>query len=266
VWILRLLLLRGLRRVTLPSDRVTLRLMVQVKRGSLALVLFGLIFIWAAELREMALSVTAILVAIVIATKEVILCVMGAIMRASSGSFVIGDRIEVGGARGDVIDHGLLSTTILEIGAGHQWTGRTLTIPNSMFLTTPIVNETESHHYVLHVIDVPVLWAPDWRQVEAALVDAAREISEPYLDQARRAIEMQAARQGLGKPSVEPRVHLTITEPGKLLFVLRMPCSARDKGDVEQQVLRRFLDVLRERELGSESRRGLLGRLSAVPE
>jgi small-conductance mechanosensitive channel len=269
VWILLVLAvrfgtLRILRRTMPDPDRQKLRITVQVRRGSLAIMLLGLVIIWMSELRTVALSITAILVAIVIATKEMLLCVMGSILRASSRAFTVGDRIEVAGVRGDVIDHGLIATSILEVGPGHQWTGRALTVPNSAFLTSPIVNETESHQFVLHVIRVPVPWDPDWREVEEALRAAGEAISAEYLDEARSVIEAEGRRQGLGTPSVEPRVHLQIPETGELEFLLRLPCRARDKGEIEQRVLRRFLDVLRDRELGSESLRSLR-RLTEPP-
>ena len=69
--------------------------------------------------------------AIVLATKEIIMCLSGAIYRASSGTFKVGDRVEIGAFRGDVIDQTLLATTILEIGPGqaiHQHSGRTVTL------------------------------------------------------------------------------------------------------------------------------------------
>src|SRR5690606_32112227 len=81
----------------------------------------------SAELRTVAISIVAIAVAFVVATKELILCITGSILKMASRSFVIGDRIQVKDFRGDVIDQNLLATTILEVGPGkltHQRTGR----------------------------------------------------------------------------------------------------------------------------------------------
>mgnify|MGYP001215256827 CR=1 FL=1 len=65
----------------------------------------------------------AIAVALVIATKELILCVSGALIKGGARSFNIGDRIQVKEFRGDVIDQNLLTTTILEVGPGKVLTG-----------------------------------------------------------------------------------------------------------------------------------------------
>lgn len=262
VLVVRFAALRVIQRVSLPGERTALRLTVQIRRLALVLMVLGVGLIWATEIRTFALSITALAVALVIATKEVLLCAMGAVLRASAGSFHIGDRIEVGGIRGDVVDHGLLATTIHEVGPGHQWTGRILTMPNSALLTQTVINETSMQKYVLHVITVPVPWDLEWRNAEAALLDAANDICEDYIKEARTELEEHARAQGLSGPRVEPRVHLHVPEQGKLHLVLRMPTAARDKGLIEQEVLRRFLDTLKERDIGAESRAGTSTRIS----
>lgn len=77
------------------------------------------------EIETFALSITAIAVALVIATKELILCVSGALYRASSKAFQIGDWIEIGPHFGEVVDHGIGSTT-LQVVSRHDcaFTGR----------------------------------------------------------------------------------------------------------------------------------------------
>lgn len=249
-WILAVLLVRWFalrvvhRTATRTAERVHLRWTVQVRRSATVLIVLGLGFIWATELRTMALSITAIAVALVIATKEMLLCVMGAVLRASAGSFAVGDRVEIGKVRGDVIDHGLFATTILEIGPGHQWTGRAVTVPNSLLLTDSVVNETYSTSYVLHIITVPVPWDAEWREAEEALLDVASEVCSSYLEDARAQLKSEAKEQGLDPPNVAPRVTVEIPEAGKLNLLLRVPTETRKKGVIEQRVLRRFLKAM----------------------
>ena len=102
------------------------RWIVSIRNGSLVVVLLGLIMIWADPLRTLTVSFIALAVAAVIATKELILCISGAVVRAASKSYAVGDRIEIAGKRGDVVDQNLFTTTLVEIGPGqssHQYTG-----------------------------------------------------------------------------------------------------------------------------------------------
>jgi len=117
VVVVRALSARYIRR-NVASMELRRRWLVHSRNGLLLFMLLGLIIIWGEELRTLALSVVAIAVAFVVATKELILCVTGSILKAGAGSFNIGDRIQVKDFRGDVIDQSLLATTILEVGPG----------------------------------------------------------------------------------------------------------------------------------------------------
>lgn len=245
----RWLLLRRIRLAEGMNNDIRRRWSAQVRLVSLLGFALGLMIIWGAELQAFALSVVAIAAAIVIATKELIMCISGALLKAGGKSFRIGDRVEIGAVRGDVVDQTLLTTTILEVGPGqsvHQHTGRTIVLPNSMFLTTPVVNETFLDEYVLHAFTVPVGADDDWHSAEQALLEAARQETAEFFDDARAHIEHLIRREGLEPLSVEPRITLRVEEPGKLAMLVRMPVPARRKGRIEQAVIRRYLQWYRE--------------------
>ena len=64
--------------------------------------IFGLILIWAQELQNFAFSIVAFAAALVLATKELIMCVSGGLVRATNKSYSLGDFIEIGcGLTGD---------------------------------------------------------------------------------------------------------------------------------------------------------------------
>ncbi|NJL24780.1 MAG: mechanosensitive ion channel [Calothrix sp. SM1_5_4] len=104
------------RRWNAPSGDEKRRWIIQVKNISLVILAAGLFGIWATELRAFALSLVAVAAALAISTKEIIQCFLGGFYKASTRPFEIGDRIEVNGCRGEVIDHNFLCTTVLEIG------------------------------------------------------------------------------------------------------------------------------------------------------
>jgi small-conductance mechanosensitive channel len=132
--------LQALRRSKLEIDD-QLRWRAQIRNITIVVVLLAVTIVWAQELRAVAISVAAIAAALVLATKEFIMCLTGSMLRASGGSFRVGDRIEVAGVRGDVLDIGPLTTAVLEVGPGHsihQRTGRKITLPNSVFLANAV--------------------------------------------------------------------------------------------------------------------------------
>ena len=93
---LRWIAVNYVRRQDLASPQIGRRWIVQIRNAAFLLVAMGLVVIWAAELRTAAISLVALGAAFVLATKELIMCVSGALVRTSSRSFTIGDRMEVG--------------------------------------------------------------------------------------------------------------------------------------------------------------------------
>ena len=67
------------------------RWIIRIKNTAAIVTLLGLVLIWAPQLHTFAISIAAFAVALVVATKEMILCLTGAIMRATSQPFKVGD-------------------------------------------------------------------------------------------------------------------------------------------------------------------------------
>ncbi|MGD8176352.1 mechanosensitive ion channel domain-containing protein [Marinimicrobium sp. ARAG 43.8] len=239
VVLIRMLIGRYIRR-NVASMELRRRWLIYSRNGLLLFMLLGLVIIWADELRTLALSVVAIAVAFVVATKELILCVTGSILKTGAGSFNIGDRIQVKDFRGDVIDQSLLATTILEVGPGkltHQRTGRMVVIPNALFVSEPVINESYTHEYVLHVFTVPFKRTANWRKAQELLLDASNRACEPHLAEAKRYLKKLNEYRGLDAPSVEPRVTLQVPGAEEIHLIVRIPVLTDRRSALEQAIL-----------------------------
>jgi len=243
--LLRWLLGRSLRRVPIKSVDLRRRWMIQVRNLCFALFALGVITIWASELRTFAISIAAVLVAFVLASKELILCLTGSFLKITSGSFTVGDRIEVNGIKGEVVDQTLLATRVMEIGPGtltHQFTGRTVTLPNALFLTSPVINENLVDEYVIQVMSFPVKASEDCAGLAKNLERIAIEVCADYLVPAKHRLNRLVEKEGLDTPSVEPRVSLEFPEPDRVNLLLRMPLPSNRRGITEREVRYRFMD------------------------
>jgi len=257
IWSLRALLIRQMAKSKLPQD-VKRRWLVTAKNLLTVLFVLGLAFIWAKEIQNFALSIVAIAAALVIATKELILCILGGIVKASSQAFSIGDRIEIDEIRGDVIDSNFLTTKILEIGPkkmSHQYTGRSIIIPNSYFLNKPVHNESYMRKYVLHVFTVPFSLSSNWQEAHDLILQAAKEECQSFINEARDHMEEVTSREGLEMPSIEPRITLFFPKPGDVDLIVRIPSPEHSKGRLEQKIIRDYLKKMKEsqaaKDLGS---------------
>ncbi len=250
--LLRFLALRWLNRFTFAATEDKRRWIVSLRNAFFAVFILGLIIIWAMELQSIALSLAAVAVALVLALKEIFLCISGGFMRTSSRAFGIGDRIEVAGLRGDVIDENLLVTTLLEIGPGelsHQYTGRSVTFPNALLFSHAVTNETYTDDYVLHPFIVPMKLSEPWQRAERILLEVAREECAPFFKEAQKHMDEIGRRRSLETPDVHPRVTLHLPEPGRVDLLVRIPAPARKKGRIEQLILRRLLQEMAREDL-----------------
>lgn len=234
------------RAVARSVDRPELRRkwIVSIRNGVIVLVGAGLTAIWADALRTLAVSLLALAVALVIATKELLQSILASLMKAVTNPYSLGDRIEIGGYRGDVIDQSLLTTTILEVGPGkafHMRTGRKITFPNGLLLSTGVVNESYTEHFVVHSFSIPLKLEEDWQRAEQILLEAANEQCRDFLEAARESMRKLEETYGLDGLSVDPRVHVQVSDPGRLNLLVRFPAPVGRQGRIEQAIVRRFL-------------------------
>ena len=93
-----------------------------------------------------------------IALSDVLKNLAGWLYIVTRRPFRLGDRIEIAGHRGDVVDIRAFRFTLLEIEnrvAAEQSTGRLLHVPNGLAFTETLANYTEGFRFVWH--EVPVL-------------------------------------------------------------------------------------------------------------
>jgi small-conductance mechanosensitive channel len=241
--IVRMLVTQAIaRHVTQPEDRR--RWVVSIRNWFVVVLILGLGTIWGPALRTLAVSVVALTVAFVVATKELIQCISGSVLRTAAKAYSVGDRIQIERHRGDVIDVNFFSTTILEVGPGrpfHLRTGRTIVIPNSKLLITTVVNESHMRGLVLHMFTVPLTADDDWERAEKILLEAAEDECKPFVEPARATMAQLEREHGLEGIPLAPRVSMTLPEAGKLDLVVRFPAPVGRQGRIEQAILRRFL-------------------------
>lgn len=222
-----------------------------IRSVSAAALALGLGAIWIAELQMLLLSLTAVIVAFVIATKELIQCASGSLLRTAGGLFRIGDWIEIDGARGEIVDHGLLTTTLLEMESGslgYGYTGRMLVLPNSQLFTASARVQRFGRRFVPHRFTVTFEPAASMAEVLAWWDRETARAFGPFRVLAVR-YHRTVARRLQGAPvGPEPQVTLATSELGRLRVEVMLFCPTTQAMALERQLKAGFLDWLAERE------------------
>lgn len=245
--VIRTVVRRALLRRSDVETEVRQRWLTSLRNTIVVVFLLGMALVWSSQIETLAVSLVAIAAAIVLATREMILCLMGTIYRSSSRAYAVGDRIEINGLRGQVIDLSLLSTTLLESSYVNRkgTVGRVLTFPNSLLLTQPVCNETLLGHYIVHTMQVSLNRNDDWHAAETALLAAANaEVKEYANDLAHHARELQRS-YGLEAPALVPRLHVALDDRESVTLYLQLPVPLMRRGQIEQRILRACLSEMR---------------------
>jgi small-conductance mechanosensitive channel len=242
VLVLILLLVRlaaghAIRLRTDAAPHLQRRWTANVRNLLLFLGLLGLVLIWAPQLRTFALSLTAVAVAVVIATKELILCFSGSFMRASSRSFAVGDWIEIAGMRGEVVDHNLFVTLVHEFEPGtFNYTGRTAVLPNSVFLGQPMRNDSLMREYAYHGFSLTVDPVIDVFAERAAIEAIVARHHAPLREAATAAHAKIERRFDVDLMDAQVRVVLRTTELGKYRIGVTLFCPTRLADSLENDI------------------------------
>jgi len=131
------------------------------------------ITIWVEHPQALLVSYGVLAAGAAVALQDFLKNLTGGIVIFVSGIYQVGDRIEVNAKIGDVIDIGILYTTLIEIRGwvpGDQPTGRLATIPNSCVLTGTINNYTRDHDYIWDEISIPITYDSDWKEAANKIV------------------------------------------------------------------------------------------------
>jgi small-conductance mechanosensitive channel len=196
--------------------------------------------VWASTIAGFALSLAAVAGAMLIVSKELLMCVLGYLYITLVRPFKVGDLIEINQLNGRVIDIDMFATTLAELGYAGQLTGKVAEFPNGMLLTTPLKNTSPTGDYVLHLFRMPLPEGAehDLDQVETAALAAADEATRTWQAEAEAHFRRISDESFIAFPSARSKVLWDFSNPKQLLLVVRIACPAQQRLKVEQFIFR----------------------------
>ena len=157
--------------------------------------------------------------------------------------FIIGDRIEIGGTKGDVIDLRLFQFSLAEVGnwvEAEQSTGRIIHVPNSHVLKERTANYHAGFNYIWNEIHVLVTFESDWRKTREILERIAKEKIEHSSKHAEQQIRLVAKKYMIYFSKLTPAVYMSTKDSG-VLFSIRYLVNPRGRRGSEQIIWEEIL-------------------------
>jgi small-conductance mechanosensitive channel len=189
--------------------------------GYISIILFlGLLF--EDRLGRLTFAIGVVGAGVAVALQDVLASIAGAFSIGFSKLYTVGDRVQIGDTRGDVIDIGLLRTTLMETGnwvSKDLYNGRLVRIPNSTVLKGSVFNYSQGFHFIWDEIKVLFTITSDCQLAREMLLRVAKESIGEYLIEAQLSWRLVSDNFKILNPPLEPIVTLNVNN-GSLEFGL----------------------------------------------
>jgi small-conductance mechanosensitive channel len=180
--------------------------------GYLAILLF-LAILFEDRLGRLSFALGVAGAGVAVALQDVLASIAGAFSIGFSKLYTVGDRVQIGDIRGDVIDIGLLRTTLMETGnwvSKDLYNGRIARIPNSTVLKGSVFNYSQGFRFIWDEIKVVLTGTSDSQFARAMLLRVAKEAIGEYLLEAQSSWKTVSDNYQCENPPLEPTVALAV--------------------------------------------------------
>jgi small-conductance mechanosensitive channel len=198
-----------------------------VKLLTVILLVVGVISIWFDDPGRLGTAAGLVTAGVAVALQRVITSFAAYFIILRGRIYTVGDRITMGGVRGDVVALGFMQTTVMEMGEppavqdappsawvhARQYTGRLVRVSNDKIFDAPVYNYTRVFPFFWEEIHLPIKYGDDRNLVERLLLETARQHTAPYIEEARKAA--LGLRDSYTLPEqidLEPRVYYRLTD------------------------------------------------------
>ncbi len=230
-------------------------------------ILIGLLSIWFDDPTRLATAAGLVTAGLAFALQRVVTAIAGYFVILRGKNFSVGDRITMGGVRGDVVALGFIQTTIMEMGQppsvqgadpavwvrSRQYTGRVVTVSNDKIFDEPIYNYTRDFPYLWEEMVIPITYTADRQRAEAIMLEAVQHHTEPVEALGRTALDQMQRRYFVhAVTDLSPRVYYRITDNWLELSV-RFITTEHGVRDVKDAISRDLLAGLDDAGIGIAS-------------
>lgn len=208
------------------TDRVAFWARQAIHLVTAVLLLLGLVSIWFDDPTRLTTALGLITAGLAFALQKVVTAVAGYFVILRGKTFNVGDRIVMGGVRGDVVALGFTQTTIMEMGQpppvqnadpamwvkSRQYTGRIVTVSNARIFDEPVYNYTRDFPYVWEELSLPVRYTADRGRAERILLESAHQHTVDISSLSEENLQEMQRRYMMKPTDTDPKVYYRLTE------------------------------------------------------
>ena len=210
--------------------------------GYFAILLF-LSILFEDRLGRLSVTLGVVGAGVAVALQDVVASIAGAFSIGFSKLYTVGDRVQIGDTRGDVIDIGLLRTTVMETGnwvSKDLYNGRIVRIPNNTVMKVAVFNYSQGFRFIWDEIKVLFTTTTDCQLAREVLLRAAREAIGEYMIEAQTSWKVMSEYYRGANPPLEPTVALVVNA-GSLEFSVSYVVDYTKRTAMQDQLFTRIV-------------------------
>jgi small-conductance mechanosensitive channel len=225
------------------------RQLLQLRKLTLALVVgLVLVFDFASQLGTLATVMGLAAAGVALALQNVILSFAGYFFVTGRYGIRVGDRIQIAGISGDVIDIGLFKLALMELegqGESRQPTGRVVIFPNSVVFQSNgnFFKQAPGTSFVWNEFRLTLSPECDYRLAEKRLLEVVEDVYGRYRDTVQRQYSELERDLSMTFESPRPQSRLRLGTNG-IELTIRYPADTRYAVQVADEISRRALDAI----------------------
>ncbi len=210
-----------------------------------AIIGFFIFRLWVIDINSLGTFLGLLSAGVAVALKDPLMDIAGWMFILWRKPFTVGDRIQIGEHKGDVIDIRTFQFTLLEVENwvdAEQSTGRVIHIPNSRVLTDMVANYTQSFEYIWNEIPVLITFESNYKKAKNLLTEIANRHAEHLSKEAAERLREAAKKYMIIYRKFSPIVYTKVKDSG-ILLTIRYLCSPRNRRGTESRIWEDILDM-----------------------
>ncbi len=206
-------------------------------------------FTFATRLGSIATFAGLLTAGVAVALQSVILSVAGYFFLMGKYGIRVGDRVQVAGVTGEVVDVGLVRFHLLELssaGADAQPSGRVVAFSNSVVFqpTSGVFRKIPGTSFVWHEISLTFSLENNYRTIQERITTAVDNVLKEDREEMNRQMRhMEQTLSSISAIELEPKTRLHFTATG-IEVTVRYPVGLKNAVEIDDRMMRELYKAI----------------------
>lgn len=172
-------------------------------------------FYFTGQIKDFTLAIGLFSAGIAFTLQELILSIAGSMYIFVVKVYKPGDRIEINGIKGDVIDIDSIYTTMMEIGewvTSDNYSGRIVKLSNAFVFKGPIYNYSNDFPFIWDEFNLPIRYGSDIELAKSIVIKVASETLSNYTANSKSQWKAVVNKYYIEDAQVDPTLAIKLTD------------------------------------------------------